>query len=72
MAGHSTLHPYLKSYDELNRTMNRIKNYENMYKDTISDKEKKEIYFMLEHIELAITYIPKKYHISRWNQFKNK
>jgi oligoendopeptidase F len=72
LAGHSTLHPYLKSYDELLRTMNRIKNYANMYRDTISNKEKYEIQEMIEAIETAIEKIPQQYHISRWNQFKNK
>jgi hypothetical protein len=70
MAGHSQLHPYLKSYDELNRTINRIKNYANIYKDTITTKELYDIQTMIESIETAITCIPEQFHVSRYQQFK--
>ena len=72
MAGHSTLHPYLKSYDELSRTMNRIKNYANMYRDTITNKERNAIETMIEAIDSAILCIPEQYHVSRYAQFKDK
>ena len=72
MAGHSTLHPYLKSFDELSRTMNRIKNYANMYRDTITNKERYDIQTMLEAIDSAILCIPEQYHVSRYAQFKDK
>jgi gas vesicle protein len=69
MAGHSQTHPYLKSYDELKRTHNRLQNYLNMYKDDISPKEKNSIQTILNNINDSIEEIPEKYHVSRWNQF---
>ena len=72
MAGHSTLHPYLKSFDELSRTMNRIKNYSQMYRDTITNKERYDIQELVNAIETAINCIPEQYHVSRYAQFKNK
>ena len=72
MAGHGKLHPYLKSYDELKRTMNRMVVYLDMFKDSISPKEKNEIEEMLKHIDSAILCIPSQYHVSRHNQFKDK
>jgi uncharacterized protein YsxB (DUF464 family) len=72
MAGHSQKHPYLKSFDELKRTYNRLETYLDIYYETIPDDEKESIAIIMEKIDVAIKQIPEKYHITRWNQFKNK
>lgn len=72
MAGHSQTHPYLKSYDELIRTNKRMQQYLDTYFEMIPDDEKESIQIMMEKIRVAINQIPKKYHVSRWNQFKDK
>jgi hypothetical protein len=70
MAGHAKLHPYLKTFDELQRSANRMTVYLDMYKESISIKEKKAILSMVEAINNAIMEIPEQYHLTRWNQFK--
>lgn len=69
MAGHTTKHPYLKTYDELTRSVNRMKTYLDIYWDAISDEEKESIQIIIEKLEVSIRQIPGKYHVSRWNQF---
>jgi hypothetical protein len=44
--------------------------YLDMYKESISIKEKKAILSMVEAINNAIMEIPEQYHLTRWNQFK--
>jgi hypothetical protein len=41
-----------------------------MYRDTIPNDEIYKIQEILELIDEAVTRIPEKFHVSRWNQFK--
>jgi hypothetical protein len=72
MAGHLTRHPYLKTFDELERTYRRMETYLDIYADTINEIEKENIRTMITHIKDALSFVPVSYKVSRWNQFKNK
>jgi uncharacterized protein YsxB (DUF464 family) len=69
MPGPIKTHPFMKSYDELQRSINRMNTYLDMYYEIIPDDEKESIQIMVEKMEWAIKQIPDKYRVSRWKQF---
>jgi hypothetical protein len=72
MAGHSKLHPFLKSYDELSRSVKRMETYLAVYGDGMHQEEKEAVQSVIEHLTAAINHIPEQYQVSRWEQYKKE
>lgn len=70
MSGPLTRHPYLKSYDELQRTAKRMRIHRDTNLDLLSKEERHRLDQMIEHTELAIRQIPVSYKITKHYQHK--
>lgn len=63
MAGHLQIHPYFKSWDEINRSRKRLDVYLEMHvKDDI---ERQKLQKMIRLLDEAMTYIPKQYQLTK-------
>lgn len=63
MAGHLSIHPYFKSYDELQRTHKRLNIYLEMHvKDDI---ERQKLQTMIKLLDDVMSYIPNKYKLTK-------
>lgn len=71
MAGHSTLHPYLKTYDECKRSANRMVNFLKIYGNGLAQRERENIETIIEHLTVTANLIPEEYQVSRYKQFKD-
>jgi hypothetical protein len=72
MPGHLSTHPFIKSYDELQRSVKRMENYLDTNSAILSDDMQLQIQVMIESMEKAIRCIPESYRVTRHFQIKHK
>lgn len=70
MAGQLQVHPYKKTYDELQRSVKRMEIFLDQYYELISDDEKEKIAIMIEGMEKAIRCIPEDYRLTKHHYSK--
>lgn len=72
MSGPLQRHPYLRTYDDLDRSIKRMKNYLDTNWELIPEDEKEGIQIMVEKMQVAINQIPEKHRLTRHFQYKDK
>lgn len=72
MAGQLQIHPYLRTYDELQRSIKRMKTFLDMNWDLLPDNEKEGIQIMIEKMQTALNQVPEKHRITKHFQYKDK
>jgi uncharacterized protein YsxB (DUF464 family) len=72
MAGHLQIHPFYKSWDELQRTHKRMKNYLDMNFNLLDEEGKERLQIMLEGIEKAMHCVPEDYRVTKHHYTKEK
>jgi uncharacterized protein YsxB (DUF464 family) len=72
MAGQLQTHPYFRTFDELQRSIKRMRTYLDMNWDILPDDEKDSIQIMIEKMEVAERQVPEKYRVTKHFQYKDK
>jgi hypothetical protein len=72
MAGQLQQHPYLRTFDELQRSIKRMETYLDINSHLLSDGEQEGIRIMIEGMVKAIRQIPSSYKITKHFQYKDK
>lgn len=71
MAGQLRTHPYFKTYDELQRSIKRMKTYREMNETLLEVVDQNRLDKMIEHMEEALSRVPEKYHVTK-HYYQNK
>lgn len=71
MAGHLKISPFLKSYDELQRTRNRMQAYLDINDGILTLEMRLAIEKMIRATDKAIEQIPLEYHLTK-HQYTKK
>jgi hypothetical protein len=72
MPGPLQTNPYLKSYDELRRTLLRMETFLDANSFILDDEQQERIRIMCEGIQKAINAIPEEFHVTKWHQQRKK
>jgi hypothetical protein len=70
MAGHSHLHPFMKTYDECARSLSRMETYLNVFGKGLSVDEREAVQTVIESLTEVLNWIPEQYHVTRSKQYK--
>jgi hypothetical protein len=70
MAGHSNLHPFLKTYDECSRSLSRMNTYLNVFGANLSTDEREAVQTVIESLTEVLNWVPEQYHVPRKQQYK--
>lgn len=72
MAGHLSVNPLVKTFDELQRSVKRMETYLDMNYMIIPDEDKESIQIMIESMNKALRQIPEEFRVTRHFQVKKK
>lgn len=70
MAGQLQTHSYVKTYDELQRSIKRMENYQEVYKLDISKMEKESLKNLIVLMKQATNQIPEHHRTTRFKRNK--
>lgn len=70
MAGQLSINPYLKSYDELQRTKKRMQNYLDINNHLLDNDTKRDLINMIVLISEAIELVPEDFRVTKHNYSK--
>jgi hypothetical protein len=70
MAGHSNLHPFMKTFDECARSLTRMETYLSVFGAGLSVDEREAVQTVIESLTEVLNWIPEKYHVTRSKQYK--
>jgi hypothetical protein len=65
MAGQLQTNPYLKTFDELQRSIKRMETYLKLNDDLLKDEEKATLRIMIDNMQQAILQIPVRYKVTK-------
>jgi hypothetical protein len=72
MAGQLQTHPFLKTWDELQRSHKRMQNYLDMNGNLLDAGAKEDINALLTNLENAMDRIPPEYRVTKHYYTRNK
>jgi uncharacterized FlaG/YvyC family protein len=72
MGGVLQRHPYMRTYDESQRGVKRLKTYLDMNFNMLPDEEKERINIITEALEKIIRCIPEEYQLTMHQQYGKK
>jgi hypothetical protein len=71
MAGQLNTNPYLKTFDELQRSIKRMETYLNINDHLLSHNEKVALSSMIHHMDVALNKIPDEFRKTK-HQYSKK